>query len=229
MKLTCVIVDDEPLARDLLLDNIRKIPFLEFKAEFNSAISAKEYLSKNKIDLIFLDIQMPQMSGVDLAKAIQNTMVVFTTAFDQYALEGFEVSAIDYILKPIMFDRFEKACIKAKEYHDYQHKRSKSSDHIFIRADHQTLKISVEDILYIEGLKDYVKVFTKKNPKPFLTRTNLKGMSEQLSTEQFIRIHKSYIVNYKLIDALQTDSLTIGSIKLPVGDAYKTALKENFK
>lgn len=229
MKLSCIIVDDEPLARALLLDNIRRIPYLDFKADFNSAIEAKNYLSKHKIDLIFLDIQMPKMNGIDLAKTINDSMVIFTTAYDEYALEGFEVSAVDYILKPIMQERFEKACAKAKEYHDFKTGKTKNQPHVFIRADHQTVKVMLDDIIYIEGLKDYVKVHTKTNTKPLITRTNLKGIGELINSKKFMRVHKSYIANMELIQSVQNDSLIVGAIKIPLGEAYKAIIKENFK
>lgn len=229
MKLSCIIVDDEPLARDLLLDNIRKIPFLEFKADFNSAIEAKTYLSTHHIDLIFLDIQMPKMSGLDLAKSISDSMVIFTTAFDEYALEGFEVSAIDYILKPIMLERFEKACAKAKEYHEFKQGKIKDSSHVFIRADHQTVKVSLDDIIYVEGLKDYVKVHLKTQAKPLITRSNLKGMHELIKAPNFARVHKSYIVNLRMVQSIKNDSLLVNSTKIPLGEAYKASIKEKFK
>lgn len=229
MKISCIIVDDEPLARDLLADNIKRIPYLEIKGEFNSSIKAKEFLNKNKIDLIFLDIQMPNMSGIELAKTIKDSMVIFTTAFDEYALEGFEVSAIDYVLKPILFERFLKACEKAKEYYEFKNGKLNDKSHVFLRADHQTIKVELNDIQYIEGLKDYVKVYTKTQVKPIITRTNLKGITELLNDNKFERVHKSYIVNLTHVQSLQNDCLLLNSCKVPVGDAYKAAIKLKFQ
>lgn len=228
-ELNCIAVDDEPLALELISDNISRIPFLKCLATFNSAIKAGEYLKTNKVDLIFLDIQMPDLNGVEFAKTISNTMIIFTTAYDDYALEGFEVAAVDYLLKPIMFPRFEKACLKAKEFFELKQLINGTEPTITIRSDHKTIKLPLKSILYIEGLKDYVKIYTDNNEKPFLTRSNLKGISDQLPTQQFIRTHKSFIVNLGKVTGKGADAVMLSKKEIPIGEAYKAEVRDRFK
>lgn len=225
MELKCIAVDDEPLALELMLDNIRRIPFLNCVATFNSAIKAREFLKNDPVDLIFLDIQMPALNGVQFAKTVSDTMIIFTTAYDNYAVEGFEVAAIDYVLKPVMFPRFEKACLKAKEIFELKNKFPKEEPTITIRADHKSVKILLKDIIYVEGLKDYVKVFVEGEDKPLLTRTNLKGFNLQLPESVFKRVHKSYVVNINKVNGIGAGVLLVGKIELPLGDVYKTEIK----
>jgi len=226
-ELKCIAVDDEPLALRLLTDNIKRIPFLKFEGAFNSAIKAEEYLKKNKTDLIFLDIQMPALSGMAFARTLRESMIICTTAFDHYAIEGFEVEAIDYLLKPIVFSRFEKACLKAKEQFELKQKPG-TEQSIIIRSEHKSIKLVLNDIMYIEGLKDYVKIFVDGDDKPILTRTNLKGMHDQLPKAAFVRVHKSYVVNFDRVSGLEPDNLLLGKIKIPLGDVYKAVIKEHF-
>lgn len=227
-ELKCIAVDDEPLALELIADNIKRIPFLKCIGTFNSAIRAGEFLKSNSVDLIFLDIQMPGLSGVEFAKTINDSMIIFTTAYDDYAVEGFDLAAVDYVLKPIIFNRFEKACLKAKEFFELK-QRSVKDQSITIRSDHKTIKLLLKDILYVEGLKDYVKIFTVDNDKPFLTRTNLKGFGDQLPGSQFIRVHKSYIVNLDKVTGKGADSILLSGIEIPIGDVYKTKVREGFR
>jgi DNA-binding LytR/AlgR family response regulator len=228
-EISCIVVDDEPLAIELMVDNIKRLKYLKCIGTFNSAIKAAEFLKQNKTDLVFLDIQMPEMSGVALAKTLKDNMVIFTTAFEQYALEGFEVSAIDYILKPIMFERFEKAGLKAKEYFEFKKNSHSQTQFIFIRSEHQTIKVFLNSILYIEGLKDYVKIFTSQTEKPILTRVNLKGIHDLLPANEFKRVHKSYIVNVSKITSNSSDFLSISNLKIPIGEAFKKDLKSFLK
>jgi two-component system LytT family response regulator len=224
-ELKCIAVDDEPLALRLIMENIKRIPFLNCIEGFNSAVKAQEYLKDNSADLIFLDIQMPGLSGMEFAKTVKDTMIIFTTAFDNYAVEGFEVAAIDYILKPVMFDRFEKACVKAKEIYELKSQSPKEELTIMVRADHKSIKLLLKDIIYIEGLKDYVKVFVEGENKPLLTRTNLKGFNTQLPESMFRRIHKSYVVNINKINGIGANSLMAGKTELPIGDVYKGEIR----
>lgn len=223
-EIKCIAVDDEPLALGLVMNNIERIPFLKCTAGFNSAAKAKDYLKDNKVDLIFLDIQMPGLNGMEMAKTISDTMIIFTTAYDSYAIEGFEVSAVDYVLKPVMFDRFEKACFKAREIYELKNKFPKEEPTITIRADHKNIKVLLKDILYVEGLKDYVKIFIEGEDKPLLTRINLKGFNAQLPDSTFKRVHKSYVVNVKKITAIGSGVLNLGKTELPLGDVYKSEI-----
>lgn len=229
IELKCIAVDDEPLALELISDNIKRVPFLKCVATFNSAEKAKEHLKTNKVDLIFLDIQMPGLSGVEFAKTINDTMIIFTTAYDDYAVEGFEVAAVDYILKPIMFPRFEKACLKAKTFWELQQQSGVAEQSITIRSEHRTIKLLLKNILYIEGLKDYVKIYTDDNERPLLTRTNLKGMGDMLPNKQFMRVHKSYIVNLNKVTGTSTDVVLLSKIEIPLGESYKAEVKDHFK
>ena len=228
-ELKCIAVDDEPLALELIADNISRVHFLKCVATFNSAVKAGEFLKTNKVDLIFLDIQMPALSGVEFAKTISDTMIIFTTAYDDYAVEGFEVAAVDYVLKPIMFPRFEKACLKAKTFFELQQHSSLAEQSITIRSEHKTIKLLLKNILYIEGLKDYVKIYTDDNDRPLLTRTNLKGMGDMLPNKQFIRVHKSYIVNLNKVTGKSADTVSLSKIEIPLGESYKAEVKSNFK
>lgn len=225
MNLDCIVVEDEPLAIRLIEDNIRRIPFLNLKAVFSKADEAAAYLEKNPVDLAFLDIHLPGQSGLSLAKTIAKpTQIIFTTAYEQHAVDGFEIDAVDYLLKPIRFERFEKACLKAKELHELRHPVAEQK--IKIRADFQDLLISPSEILYVEGLKDYVKFFLAGNPKPVISRMNLKG-AEAILPAQFRRIHKSYIVNLPLITSIARDHVSIGEIEVPLGETFRKEFREN--
>ncbi|MCK4664045.1 MAG: response regulator transcription factor [Bacteroidales bacterium] len=227
--MNCIAVDDEPLALDLIEDFIKKIPFLNFIKTCKSAFEAIEILQKEKIDLIFLDIQMPDISGIEFIKSIEKKpMVIFTTAYTDYALEGFKLNAIDYLVKPFPFDRFLKAVNKAYEYYmlkskpaDMKNEKTDelSSEFIFVKADYKIIKINLNDILYIEGLKDYIKIYA--GSKPILTLQSLKFMQEKLPQNNFIRVHRSYIVSFNKIDSIQRNRIIIGDKRIPVGDSYK--------
>ncbi len=228
-EIKCIAVDDEPLALELVCDNIKRIPYLNCVATFNSAIKAAEYLKTNKVDLIFLDIQMPGLTGVELARKLSDIMIIFTTAYDDYAVEGFEVAAIDYVLKPIMFSRFEKACNKAKEFYDLKNKADKTEQSIIVRSEHRTIRLLLNNIIYIEGLKDYVKIFISGSEKPLLTRTNLKGINDQLPAKIFKRVHKSYVVNFTKVTGFGTDKLLLDKLEIPLGVSYRAEIKEVYK
>ena len=223
----CVIVDDEPLAREILELYASHNEDLQLVGVCKSAEEVVVLLNKENVDVLFLDILMPGMSGMQLLKTMQNPpLVVFTTAYSQYAVEGFEVGAVDYLMKPISPKRFNASVEKIKEkllLRKITEVPTNTINHIFVRADYQDIKIMLNDILYIEGLKDYVKIVTTE--KRIVTLTNIKGMLEKLPPNDFIRVHKSFIVSKKKIDTIKTGTVVIGDKEIPIGLTYK----ENFK
>jgi len=228
MSLTCLIVEDEPLARSLLTDYVKKIPSLELKAACPDPLQALEVLKSNSIDLLFLDIQMPEITGIGLLKALQKKpMVIFTTAYSEYALEGFELDVVDYLLKPITFDRFLRAVNKAQARLTASHTAQPQpaiDDFIFVKDGTKLVKIMINDILYVEGLKDYVTIFTKTQKVVSLQR--LKAMEDQLPASMFARIHNSYIVSLRAITSIHKNEVEIGAAFLPVGETFKKSFKE---
>ncbi len=230
--LKTIIVDDEPLALEILEAHIAKIPELELIAKCSNALEAHQILQEQDIDLILLDIQMPQLTGTDFLKGLQNPpMVIFTTAYSNYAVEGFELNAVDYLLKPISFERFFKAINKALEqYHSKEeHKNPPSQeaeDFVFIKADKKLVKVHYKDIFYIEGLKDYVIVFTSTGK--IITLQTMKKLEEKLPQNLFKRIHRSYIVNLDKIQSVIGNMVEISpkgeSKLLPVGKNYREEL-----
>jgi len=225
----CIAVDDEKLVLDLLVDNIKQVPYLQLVKACRNAIEAIEVLQKEKIDLIFLDIQMPKLSGLQLIQTLQQPpMVILITAYEQYALEGYNLNVVDYLLKPVSFERFLKACNKAKELFDLRSDKTaakeESPDHIFVNVEYTLVKILFSDILFIEGLKDYIKIHLASSAKPVLTKMSLKAMEEKLPADKFIRIHKSYIVAADKITVIKRDLIIIGTHEIPVSDFYKENL-----
>ena len=216
----CLIVDDEPLAREILGQYVSQSDELQLVGACKNANEVVELLQKESVDVLFLDIQMPGISGMALMKSLENPpLVVFTTAYDQYAVEGYEVSAVDYLLKPISPDRFKKAVEKVREMIQYKKSSSRDLNYMFIRADYQDIKVMLDDILYVEGLKDYVKVVTKE--KRIITLTNIKGMLEKLPQDRFIRVHKSYIVAKDKVQTVKGTILTIDDKEIPIGLTFK--------
>lgn len=216
----CLIVDDEPLAREILGQYVSQSDELQLVGACKNANEVVELLQKEPVDVLFLDIQMPGISGMALMKSLENPpLVVFTTAYDQYAVEGYEVSAVDYLLKPISPDRFKKAVEKVREMIQYKKSSSRDLNYMFIRADYQDIKVMFDDILYVEGLKDYVKVVTKE--KRIITLTNIKGMLEKLPQDRFIRVHKSYIVAKDKVQTVKGTILTIDDKEIPIGLTFK--------
>ena len=223
----CVIVDDEPLAREILELYVSHNEDLQLVGVCKSAEEVVVLLNKETVDVLFLDILMPGMSGMQLLKTLENPpLVVFTTAYSQYAVEGFDVGAVDYLMKPISPKRFNASVGKIKEkilLRKITEAPTNTINHIFVRADYQDIKVMLNDILYIEGLKDYVKIVTTE--KRIVTLTNIKGMLEKLPPNDFIRVHKSFIVSKKKIDTIKSGALLIGEKEIPIGLTYK----ENFK
>jgi len=228
--LRCIAVDDEPLALELLEDNISRVPFLQLVAKCNNAMEVIKVLQHQTTDLIFLDIQMPGLTGLQFIQSLSNRpMIILITAYEKYALEGFNLDVVDYLVKPVSFDRFVKGCNKAWELHllktnSKETTTDKTPEYIFVNSDYSLLKVMVDEIMWIEGLKDYIKILLKSSSKPVITRMTLKAMEELLPANKFIRIHKSYIVGINFITSLRKSSVIIGTEELPVSDTYQEAL-----
>ncbi|MBS1746839.1 MAG: response regulator transcription factor [Bacteroidetes bacterium] len=220
--INCLIVDDEPIARAGMKEHIKQVEFLNCVAECRSALEAKQWMQSKQIDLIFLDIQMPKLTGIDFVKNIQNPpLIVFTTAYPDYAVEGFELDILDYLLKPISFARFYKASVKAYDYLNLKNKYTLSGqeDYFFIKCNQKIEKIKVSDVLYIEGLSNYIQVHTLK--RKYITYLTFKGVEEQLPPHLFIRIHKSFLVSINAIKTIDGNEVILENISLPISRSYK--------
>ncbi len=225
--LKCLIVDDEPLALDLLEDYIRNIPFLQLVRRCTSAMDALAALQTTPVDLVFTDIQMQGFSGIQLINSLQvRPMFIFITAYQDYALQGYEMDVVDYLLKPVPYERFVKAANKALSLHSSKQKNIAPANHIFLNLDYSLVKIMLDDILYLEGVKDYVRVHYIKDKKtpPLLVRISMKAIEEMLPPDQFYRIHKSYIVNGTGITAIRKNSVFLSALELPVSEQYKDVI-----
>lgn len=228
--LRCIAIDDEPLALELLEDNISKVPYLKLVASFANPVEAITTIQQQDIDLVFLDIQMPGLTGLQLIQTLsRKPMFILITAYEKYALEGYSLDVVDYLVKPVSLDRFIKACSKAWELH--QLKMAKKSDqnendYFFINVDYSLLKIVFADIVYVEGLKDYAKIHLKSTTKPVVARMSLKNLEEELPASQFIRIHKSFIISRKFITSVKKNSVFINDTELPVGENYKDVIDD---
>lgn len=231
-KITCLIADDEPMALNLIESYVLKTPFLELKAKCTSAIEAMQVCEEEKdIDLFFLDIQMPELSGLEFSKLLPATSkVIFTTAFDQYAIDGYKVSALDYLLKPFDYNEFLNAAQKARNYFETvpvaEQKTEKKQNFIFVKSEYRQVKIDFSEVLYIEGLKDYVKIYLKDNPKPVLTLMSLKKLEEELPSEDFMRVHRSYIIALSKIEAIERNHIVIGNQQIVIAPNYKKTLMD---
>ncbi|BAV09891.1 two component transcriptional regulator, LytTR family [Filimonas lacunae] len=227
-----VIIDDEPLAAGILQDYIEKVPFLNLKATFTNALEAIQYIEQEDVDLLFLDIRMPDITGVDLLKNLKKRpAAIFTTAYQEYAIEGYSLNVVDYLLKPIPFTRFVSAATKAYDYINMV-KSSRSGGYaaqqefIFIKTEYKIVKVDLSDILYIEGLKDYSKIYLKDNSKPIFTLQNLKSFESKLPQDRFIRIHRSYIVSINKINVICKNRVMIAQTDIPVSIGFKNNLQE---
>ncbi|MBL7817353.1 MAG: response regulator transcription factor [Saprospiraceae bacterium] len=241
----CLAVDDEPLALDLLEDNISKIPYLTLVGKCYNAREADAFMSQEAVDLLFLDIQMPGLSGVQFLKSLkdQRPMAIFITAYEKFALEGYALDVLDYLVKPVAFDRFEKACHKAQRLFDLKNAQmqllevlSKTentegglqkelSDFFFVNADYSHIKITIADILYIESMKDYLKIYLTSQAKPIITRMTMKTMEEKLADYPFLRVHKSFIVSLPRVEAFKSQYVIVQKQKLPVSESYRIELQ----
>jgi two-component system LytT family response regulator len=232
LNLTCLIVDDEPLARQLLTEYVRKVPYLELVDVCADALAAMEVLRRQPVDLLFLDIQMPEITGLTLLKVLQQKpLVVLTTAYSEYALESYELDVVDYLLKPISFDRFLRAVEKAGLRRGVAPPplpepmgKETSPTFIFVKDGTKLVKIRLADILYVEGLKDYVAIHTRQ--QKIVTLQRLKNLETQLPADRFVRIHHSYIVSLEGIDSVHKDKVQVGQVFLPTSDTYRKAFKD---
>lgn len=231
--MNCIIVDDEPLAREAIELLVKDIPYLNLAGSFNNASSAVEFMEGHAVDLIFLDIQMPGITGMEFARTIsKRTLIVFTTAYSEYAIDSYEVDAIDYLIKPVEYDRFKKTADKALAYHhlllqeEKEHIEPAAEEYFFVKSDRKFFKVNFEDILFVEGLKDYV--ILQLEEQHIITRMNMKAMYELLPKSQFLRVNKSYIVNTTRIDAFDNNDIFIKTHEIAIGNSYRESFFEEF-
>lgn len=224
-KIRCIAVDDESLARKMLEEYITQIPFLELVKTCKNAMEAMEVLNNENIDLIFLDIQMPGMLGTKfLESLVEKPMVVFVTAYDQYAVESYNLQVVDYIMKPVSFERFTKAVLKVQEVYKSMvlpantDSDAEPIDYIFVNVEYSLVRINFNQISHIEGLKDYIKIYVNNAVHPILTKSTLKGIEEKLPSKSFLRVQKSFIVNLDKIESIRNHRITIGKFEIPVSD-----------
>lgn len=228
----CIAVDDEPWALQLLEDNIKKLPYLELVASCGDSFEALKVLQENTIDLVFLDIQMPGLTGLQFVNSLQyKPLIIFITAYKEYAIESYDLSVVDYLVKPVAIERFIKACNRAKELFELnalkqQPKQVTNRDFFFVNADYSQVKVIFSDIIWMEGLRDYIKIYLKSTSKPLLIRTSFKAIEPELPSALFIRIHKSYIVSVESIHSIRKNSVFIKEMELPVSENYRTAVEQ---
>ncbi|MBR4755525.1 MAG: response regulator transcription factor [Bacteroidales bacterium] len=221
--ISCIIIDDEPLAFKLLESYAAKTPFLELKGTFSGGSQAFAFLQDNPVDLLFCDIQMPGMSGMDLSKMLpEETRIIFTTAFSEYAVEGFKVHALDYLLKPISYDDFLAAAKHA--YKVIESSKAAAPRSIFVKTEYRLQQIDLDNITFIEGFKDYVRIHLADGSDPVLSLMRMKTLQEQLPQDRFVRVQKSFIVQIPKIEAIERSHIIIGKDRIPIGDTYQEAL-----
>ena len=216
MILRCAIVDDEPLALGLLESYVNKTPFLQLTGKYSSAVQAMKELPGEEVDLLFLDIQMPELNGL----VDSRTRIVFTTAFGQYAIDGYRVNALDYLLKPISYVDFLQAANKALQWFELVQK-PEEIDSIFVKSDYKLVQVELKKIMYIEGLKDYIKIYTEDDAKPILSLMSMKAMEELLPSSRFIRVHRSFIVQKDKIRVIDRGRIVFDKTYIPISDSYK--------
>ena len=225
MKINCIIIDDEPLARKGLREYVQDVDFLNLVGEFDNAVKATESLANENVQLLFLDIHMPKITGIDFLKSLHNPpLVILTTAYPQYALDGFDLNVLDYLLKPISFDRFLKAVMKAREQLSGKPSSSTREDYVFIKAENKLVKIFYHDILFVEALQNYVTIYT--SGKKYITYLTFKSMEESLPSDEFIRVHKSYLVSASKIESIEGNIIRIGQHEIPISRAVKEEVME---
>ncbi len=232
-KLKCAIVDDEPLAVELLVSYVLKVPFMELVGKYSNAIDALKGITDQQVDLVFLDIQMPELTGLELSKMLpESTRIVFTTAFQQYAVDGYRINALDYLMKPISYFNFLEACNKALQWfnltrqHEGAPDKEQEAKSIFVKSEYKLLQIDLDRIKYIEGLKDYVKIYTDDSIHPVLSLINMKAMEQMLPPSKFIRVHRSFIVAKSKIREIDRNRIIVGDSTIPIGDSYKQAFQD---
>lgn len=228
--LRCLIVDDEPLALDLMESYVRRTPFLQLAGRYGSAVEVLSVVKMSEIDLVFLDIQMPELNGLELSRMLDSrTKVIFTTAFEQYALDGFRADALDYLLKPFSYPEFLKAANKALQWCGRSWKEEpekKETASIFVKSDYKLIRIDLQKILYIEGLKDYVKIYLEGETQPIISLMSMKSLEELLPSADFIRVHRSFIVSLGKIKIVERNRIVFGKEYIPVSDSYKDKFLE---
>lgn len=232
MTINCIIIEDEVPAMELMIDNVRKIPFLRLVGSCRNTFEADEVMYKEKVDLIFSDIEIPLVSGIQFIKTLKNPpLIILTTAYEQYALEGYELNVIDYLLKPFSFDRFLQAVTKAQEQMRLRSgdPGTPKEDYLFVYSEYKELKIPHSAILYIEGLKDYVKIHLGNQPHPILTRLNMKKVEAKLPKKAFCRVHNSFIVSLAKITSIQKTKIYLGDKIIPVGAAYSDSFLQVYR
>ncbi|MCE5331846.1 MAG: LytTR family DNA-binding domain-containing protein [Bacteroidales bacterium] len=235
MILSCFIIDDEPLALALLESYVNKTPFLKLTGKFSSAISATSAVQSTPPDVLFLDIQMAELSGMEFAKIVpEKTRIIFTTAFQQYAIESYRVNALDYLLKPFSYAEFLLAANKAVQWCQLNlqangETEKKGKDCIFVKSDYRLIQVELHKILYIEGLKDYLKIYMENETQPIVTHITMKAMEEMLPENQFLRVHRSFIVQTDKIKVVDRNRIIFGKTHVPVSDSYKEAFNEFLK
>jgi two-component system, LytTR family, response regulator LytT len=232
-----IAIDDEPLALQLVEGYIRKTPFLQFLGTFDNPISAIEFQENHPVDLIFLDIQMPDLMGTDFVRTLgPGIKIIFTTAYEKYAIEGFRLDAVDYLLKPFGYEEFLVAAQKARKLIELENRNlsglESNDKFLFLKSEYKIIRINFNDILYIEGMKDYVKVFLKNEPKPVLSINSLKSLESKLPEPKFMRVHRSFIVNLDRVEVIERARIVFGKVYIPIGEQYKEKfqrfLSENF-
>lgn len=233
--LKCIAIDDEPLALKLLEDNISKVPYLQRVASCRNVFDALKVLQEGQIDLIFIDIQMPGLTGLQFIGTLENKpLVIFVTAYKQYALESYDLAVVDYLVKPVTLERFIKACNRAKELHELKTGKQNQglippADFIFLNADYSQIKIMLSDIIWIEGVRDYIKIHLKSTTKPLLIRSSIKLIEQELPPSKFIRIHKSYLIAIESITAIRKNSVFIKDMELPIGETFREGVDKLIK
>ncbi|MCK3684829.1 LytTR family DNA-binding domain-containing protein [Maribellus sp. YY47] len=233
-----IAIDDEPLALQLVSSYIGKTPSLKLAGAFDNPIDAREFLEENEVDLIFLDIEMPDLNGIEFTRLLENRpKIVFTTAYEKYALQGFKFEAVDYLLKPFGYEEFLKAVEKVKKLIGYERSAQKeevsaNNEFLFLKSEYKIRRINFNDIVYIEGLKDYIKVHLYNQDKPILSLSSMKSIESKLPESKFMRVHRSYIVNLERIETIDRSRIVFGKVYIPVSEQYKDAfqnfLNQNF-
>lgn len=225
--MTCLAVDDEPLALDLLEDNIRKVTSLKLVGKCSNAIEANLFLQEHPVDLLFLDIQMPGISGIQFLQGLSKAppMVILITAYEKYAVEGYNLDVVDYLLKPVSFERFLKAINKASDKVKGKVQTAiAKADYLFVNSEYNLIRIDLNDIAYVEGLKDYVKIFLVSSPRPVITRMSMKSLEEKLPPERFVRVHKSFIIALSKIESIRKGRISLLKALIPISEHFKDNL-----
>jgi DNA-binding LytR/AlgR family response regulator len=237
----CIIIDNKPIAQNSLVENIKQIPYLELNSYCSTVFEGYEAMQSQNIDLIFIDTDMPKVSGIDFIKSLDNKpMFIFTSSNPLLAIEGFNLNALDFLLKPFSFDRLLRSANKAFEFYSFKHKTKQpdrdpdyqgttANDFVLVKSDYQTIRINLEDILYIEGLKDYIKIYTSKAAKPVITLNSLKRLQKNLPPEKFSRIHKSYIIGMDHINTINKSQVVINDKYIPIGESYKNIFMDKIE